>query len=317
VLDAIREVKPPFSPDSVVIEFSDLIKSYGIRRVTGDRYGGDWPRERFRVQGIEYVPSELTKSDIYRNTLPLLNSGRIELLDNARLASQLCGLERRTARSGKDSIDHAPGGHDDIANAAAGALLLANSTAASLWRHEALLVDGAGAPDPSRCDVVFAVLTSTPTGDAACAYFSMTRFAKSPLILIDFICEQLSPAFFSGVIAKLGTLSKSLNASRNMIYTSAPLAAELERSHCLRAEVADGIIDEGEALALAAAVHISAGRVKLSSTALASSEKTPLSLLAGAADDDEDDPVRRAALVGIALALDANRSLAKNRRSAA
>ena len=38
-----------------------------------------------------------------------------------RLVNQLCGLERRTARSGKDSIDHGPGGHDDLANAVAGA----------------------------------------------------------------------------------------------------------------------------------------------------------------------------------------------------
>ena len=37
-----------------------------------------------------------------------------------RLAAQLCSLERRTARGGKDSIDHPPGGHDDLANAVAG-----------------------------------------------------------------------------------------------------------------------------------------------------------------------------------------------------
>ena len=36
-----------------------------------------------------------------------------------RLVSQLTGLERRTARSGKDTIDH--DSHDDIANAVAGA----------------------------------------------------------------------------------------------------------------------------------------------------------------------------------------------------
>jgi hypothetical protein len=55
--------------------------------------------------------------------LPLLNSGKVELLDHPRLVSQLCGLERRTARGGRDSIDHPPGQHDDIANAVAGAVL--------------------------------------------------------------------------------------------------------------------------------------------------------------------------------------------------
>jgi hypothetical protein len=53
----------------------------------------------------------------------MLNSRRVELLDHPKLVAQLVGLERRTARSGRDSIDHAPGAHDDVANAAAGALL--------------------------------------------------------------------------------------------------------------------------------------------------------------------------------------------------
>jgi hypothetical protein len=37
-----------------------------------------------------------------------------------RLLTQLVGLERRTARGGRDSIDHAPGAHEDLANAVAG-----------------------------------------------------------------------------------------------------------------------------------------------------------------------------------------------------
>ena len=39
-----------------------------------------------------------------------------------RLVAQLCALERRTAWGGRDSIDHGPGGHDDVANAVAGAV---------------------------------------------------------------------------------------------------------------------------------------------------------------------------------------------------
>jgi hypothetical protein len=46
--------------------------------------------------------------------------------DNASscLVAQLVGLERRTTRGGRDSIDHAPGAHDDLANAAMGSLVL-------------------------------------------------------------------------------------------------------------------------------------------------------------------------------------------------
>jgi len=123
VLDALREVRPPFSPESVVVDFSTLLKSYGITRVYGDRYAGEWPRERFTLQGIQYATADRPKNDLYRDALPLLNSGKVQLLDHARLATQLCSLERRTARGGRDSIDHPPGGHDDIANAAVGALL--------------------------------------------------------------------------------------------------------------------------------------------------------------------------------------------------
>ncbi|MEQ9010080.1 hypothetical protein [Algiphilus sp.] len=120
VVDAIREVRPPFSPESVVQEFADLMHDYRITKVEGDRYGGEWPRERFTVHRITYEPAAKPRSDLYRDLLPLLNAGRIELPDNDRLTTQLCSLERRTSRGGKDSIDHANGAHDDLANAVAG-----------------------------------------------------------------------------------------------------------------------------------------------------------------------------------------------------
>jgi len=120
VVDALREVRPPFSPEGVVADFAKLLKSYRIGSVAGDRYAGEWPRERFREHGISYELADKVKSDYYRDFLAPLNSGKVELLDNKRLVSQLCQLERRTARGGRDSIDHPPGGHDDLANAVAG-----------------------------------------------------------------------------------------------------------------------------------------------------------------------------------------------------
>lgn len=120
VVDAIREMKPPFSPEAVVAEFAELLQSYRITEVQGDRYGGEWPRERFTVHRITYDPAARPRSDLYRDLLPLLNAGRIELPDHDRLTAQICALERRTSRGGKDSIDHSPGSHDDLANAVAG-----------------------------------------------------------------------------------------------------------------------------------------------------------------------------------------------------
>jgi hypothetical protein len=145
ILDCVREVRPPFSPDAVVAEFSEVIKSYGLARVEGDRYAGEWPRERFSIHGVTYVPADKTKSELYGALLPLMNSGRCDLLDVPRLESQLIGLERRTARGGRDSIDHAPGGNDDIANAVAGAVVRAASVPRNLIDS---LLDDDDDPDP-------------------------------------------------------------------------------------------------------------------------------------------------------------------------
>jgi hypothetical protein len=143
ILDAVREVKPPFAPTSVVEEFADLLHSYGIGTVTGDRYAGMWPQEQFHLHGIEYAPSPKTKSDLYLDMLVLLNSGTAELLDIPRLASQLQGLERRTARGGRDTIDHGPSGHDDVANCVAGVLTMGTGRAREI-RYTCLSSSGEG-----------------------------------------------------------------------------------------------------------------------------------------------------------------------------
>jgi hypothetical protein len=131
VLDHVEERRPPFSPEQVVREFAETVKRYGGGRVVGDRYGGEWPREQFRKAGVEYACAEKPKSDLYREVLPMFSSGRVRLLDLPRLLAQFLNLERRTARGGRDTIDHAPHAHDDLSNAAAGALVHAASGAAS------------------------------------------------------------------------------------------------------------------------------------------------------------------------------------------
>lgn len=124
ILDVVRERKPPFSPEATVSEFCTVLKAYGVTEVTGDRYAGEWPREQFRKHGIAYALAESPRSDLYRDMLPVLNSGKADLLDNSALVTQIVGLERRVARGGRESIDHAPNAHDDIANSVAGLLSL-------------------------------------------------------------------------------------------------------------------------------------------------------------------------------------------------
>ena len=83
-----------------------------------------FPRELFRKHGIAYDLAKQTKSELFRDLLPLLNSGRIVLPRNDRLQGQIVGLERRTSAVGRDTIAHPDRGHDDMANAVAGAAAL-------------------------------------------------------------------------------------------------------------------------------------------------------------------------------------------------
>ena len=55
---------------------------------------------------------------------PGFASGNVRLLDAPKLVAQLAALVRRLARGGRDSINHPVGAHDDLPNAATGALRL-------------------------------------------------------------------------------------------------------------------------------------------------------------------------------------------------
>ncbi len=124
VLDLLDEVEPPFRPERVVMRFAATLQSYGCRTVFGDAYAGRWVSDAFDRYGIRYQRSPLTKTELLLNFLPELNSGRVKLLDHPKMTSQLVGLERRVTSAGREMIDHAPGRHDDVANAAAGCLAM-------------------------------------------------------------------------------------------------------------------------------------------------------------------------------------------------
>jgi hypothetical protein len=149
VLDLLREERPteegPFQPSKVTERMCHVLARYGVRDVEGDRYAGEWPREAFDKgfcdhedehklnafglcefrYSVAYNVAESPKRAIYRDVLPLLTDRDARLIDHARLKAQLVDLERRPSSMG-DIIDHPPGGKDDVANAAAGALVRAD-----------------------------------------------------------------------------------------------------------------------------------------------------------------------------------------------
>ena len=124
IIDVIREWRPAFNPGEVIAEAVPVLQAYRITEIVGDYWGGEWVGERLVEDSPRsYVRSPKVKSDLYLEALPAMTLGRVQLLDHPRAAAQIAGLERRTARSGRDSIDRQPGGHDDLANAICGVIV--------------------------------------------------------------------------------------------------------------------------------------------------------------------------------------------------
>ena len=257
VLDALLEERPPLNPEEAVARCAALLRRYGITKVIGDKYAGEWPVARFAEHGIEFEQSARPKSDLYHDFLPLLNARRVELLGHSRLSAQLCGLERRTARSGKDSIDHGPGGHDDLANAVAGVLvgLDLDRRQPLISLNDVFAADSQGAcvapPLPRHCELVFAVVTMEGA-DVAVAYCGHERF-KPPLYVLDVVAGPLWRDFFTDTAARLGELKRACTAPWMQVYAPVDLVLMFEGAG-LFAQAPPDWFDAERSLAFAAGI---------------------------------------------------------------
>ena len=99
----------------------ELSHRHRDRRLSRCRFGRQC---LWQDHGIEYIRSELNKSAIYLEFLPLFARGLVRLPEHAKLLRELRLLERHTHRSGKDSVHPGRNGSDDHANAVCGELWL-------------------------------------------------------------------------------------------------------------------------------------------------------------------------------------------------
>ena len=309
VLDAVLEIRPPFNPDDAVAECTALLRRFGIARVIGDRYAGLWPVARFAAHGITFEQSARAKSDIYVDFLPLANARRVELLDHPRLAAQLTGLERRTARGGRDSVDHTKGAHDDVANAVCGVLVgLDLDRRPALVRSNDMLADGQAVPLPWVCDVMLAVLAADQHGQCAVTYWAYSPNVGHPLTLADFDAAPLSPSLFVGIAERLKELSAQCRVRMGMrlLSTSEPLARQAAARGLAAEIVPPALIADPARLAMAAAGHVMDGDVKICTLAYDRAESSPLhgQLDLRGGDATDANPLRLALLAGIAVCLD-------------
>jgi hypothetical protein len=328
VIDALREWRPPFSPETVVSEAAPLLHSYGTTRIVGDRWAGLWSVEPFAKRGVIYEQSAAPKSDQYRDCLPLLNSRRVRMPDNRRLVNQFCSLERQVTRTGKDSIAEPRGAHDDLCNAVAGvAGLIAAAVAPALWRAPDLRIGGASIPWPVRCLAI--LITAAADARGCFVAFWAIHSDRYPLarkgpfgprtLLIDFDQAPLSPPLFGAIANHAVELAaKSLECPithRTMPATTGVIAIVTREllPHAIAAGLdvrVDGttLLEAARpALLLAAAIEIGAGEVKLSDCAEATACRLPLPLSAIRPDEIQPTAAIDACLLGIGASLPADR----------
>jgi hypothetical protein len=312
VLDAVLEIRSPFDPEQAIKDCAALLRRFGISKVTGDKYAGEWPVARFREHGISFEQSARPKSDIYHDLLPLLNAGRIELLDNSRLLTQLVGLERRTSRAGKDSIDHTPGGHDDLANAVAGVLVgLDLDRRPALLRANDLLADGQPVPMPIVCNAVYAVMTVDDCGSAAVVYASLSvPGLLPPLALLDFYRGGITSTLWTTTADRLRELARVCRARKGaFLFVPEPLLPSARAADVYAMPVPKAFDDVHE-VALACAGYVSAGQVKMVAAVAEKAQGLPFKAsLDFRSGDVGDDPLRHAAVLAVVLGLEDQRAV--------
>jgi hypothetical protein len=123
VQDWLYERRPPFNVSEVVREIATVAKTYRIREAMGDNHALGFTIQELAKHSIKVVdPCPLTKSDLYRDLLSRFSGHAVRLVNNERQTSQFANLERKVVSGASDRFDHSRNGHDDAANACAGAL---------------------------------------------------------------------------------------------------------------------------------------------------------------------------------------------------
>lgn len=125
VIDVVRSQAPKFNPDFITENYVKLCAQYRIRQVYGDKFSGDWALNSWANHSagtIEYVKSDMTKSELYLEAESPFNTEMIELPNRELAIEQLKDLRRRSRRGGKDSVDSSGGQPEDEANVIAGVM---------------------------------------------------------------------------------------------------------------------------------------------------------------------------------------------------
>ena len=162
---------------------------------------------------------------------------------------------------------------------------------------------------PARADALFAVMSIGADGLAAVTYFAHMPHAEPALMLLDFDVGPFAGSTLPALAARLVALSTTIRTRAPQLVALIPeaIVPHAARAGIRGVAIPASLLADPPGLALSAAAHVAAGRVKISALAQGKAATLPLG---GALDfrvgDDPGgvDPLRQAVLLGCAMALD-------------
>lgn len=119
VVDLVEERRSPLDPLAVTKELAQIVKEYGIGKVIGDRYAGEFASKSWENEGISYETASIDKSEAFLQFGAIMSMGKALIPKNEVLTRQFISLERKALASGREQVDHPIGLHDDLANSTA------------------------------------------------------------------------------------------------------------------------------------------------------------------------------------------------------
>jgi hypothetical protein len=142
VIDVVRGCAPPFDPHQVVADYAALVAKYGVIKLRGDAYAEAWAETAWRGSDLIFEKSEINKSQIYLETVPIWTRNLVSIPNHVRLLRELRLLERSPHRGGRDTVDHPKRGSDDYSNSVCGVVHVMTAKGKSSYLSDLSWVSG-------------------------------------------------------------------------------------------------------------------------------------------------------------------------------
>jgi hypothetical protein len=223
----------------------------------------------------------------------------------------LCALERRTARGGRDSIDHPKGGHDDLINAAAGVLVDLDLDRRMPLVRLSDVLGADGLPPPLPAAVTYLLVAIAVVGADAAVVYCGCAPGDAALSIVDVEATRLHGGFLPAVVARIAEIRAVVRVLRGVLIFAPPEL--LRHLSGLTAFIEPLPADfDADASFIFASQAVSGGRVRFCEPVAAKMRRATIAAALTFKAGDDTATALRSALIG-SICLKFDEQLGRNR----